>query len=65
MQDKIKLEDLEIFLNRKEETIKKYLCRSEFSKIKIKRINKEKFLINTSENDILRLKELIDYRRIY
>lgn len=57
-----RIELLEKMLDRKYGTIKIYLSRAEFSHIKIEIFTHGKYIVNITEYDILRLRDLITRR---
>lgn len=57
-----RIELLEKMLDRKYKTIKTYLSRAEFSHIIIETFTHGKYVVNITEHDILRLRDLITRR---
>ena len=56
------MKKLEKMLDRKYETIRIYLARPEFAHIKIETFSHGKFIVNITEDDILKLRDLITRR---
>lgn len=57
-----RIELLEKMLDRKYKTIEIYLSRAEFSHVKIETFAHGKYVVNITEHDILRLRDLITRR---